>query len=288
MGLRSILRLCSDTITEWNRINAPRLAAAVAFYSMLSVLPLLMISVSVAVLVLGSRTEAQQMVKEMEYLLGPTHGRVVQALGLPVAGISSSEFFTDMAGLIILFFGASGVVVELRDSLNEVWNIAPAACLRSMIRSRVLSFVAIAGIGVFFLILFLLSAAIAVAGRLFSQFLPAPEWVLHLGSEGLSFFASTALFGLLYKALPDTQIEWRDVAVGSAITSALFSMGKFLIGFYVGKAAVGSAYGAAASLVAFLLWVYYSAQIFFLGAVFTRLFAENRGSRAIAEGLASS
>jgi len=125
-----------------------------------------------------------------------------------------------------------------------------------------------------------LSAAIAAAGKFFAHYLPAPEMVLHTGNLVFSFLVVTVLFALLYKLVPDVHIEWQDVWIGAGVTSLLFSVGKFLIGLYLGKAGVGSAYGAAGSLVVFLVWVYYSAQIFFLGAEFTHVFAERHGSRA--------
>jgi membrane protein len=138
----------------------------------------------------------------------------------------------------------------------------------------------VVGIGFLLIVSLLMSTLIAAAGKFFEQFLPAPEVVLHLGSLLISFLAVTVLFALLYKVVPDVRIEWQDVWIGAAVTSLLFSIGKFLIGLYLGKASVGSAYGAAGSLVVFLVWLYYSAQIFFLGAQFTRVFSERRGSRA--------
>ena len=172
---------------------------------------------------------------------------------------------------------------ELRDSLNLVWGVkGPRAArnLKGMIKFRFASFAMVLGIGFLLLVSLVLSAAIAAAGKLFGGYLPAPELVLHLGNIVFTFLAVTILFALLYKVVPDIHIEWRDVWIGAAVTSILFSVGKFLIGLYIGKASVGSAYGAAGSLVVFMVWVYYSAQIFFLGAEFTHVFAERHGSRA--------
>lgn len=149
-----------------------------------------------------------------------------------------------------------------------------------MVRYRFVSFAMVVGIGFLLIVSLLVSTAIAAAGKFFEQFLPAPEALLHAGSTLISFLSLTILFALLYKVVPDVRIEWQDVWIGAAVTSLLFSIGKFLIGLYLGKASVGSAYGAAGSLVVFLVWVYYSAQIFFLGAQFTHIFAERSGSRA--------
>jgi membrane protein len=148
-----------------------------------------------------------------------------------------------------------------------------------MVRYRFISFAMVLGIGFLLMVSLLLSAAIAAAGKFFEQLLPAPEALLHLGSTVISFVV-TLLFALLYKVVPDVHIEWEEVWIGAGVTSLLFSIDKFLIGLYLGKASAGSAYGAAGSLAVFLVWVYYSAQIFFLGAQFTHVFSERRGSRA--------
>jgi membrane protein len=149
-----------------------------------------------------------------------------------------------------------------------------------MIRYRFFSFAMVLGVGFLLLVSLLVSAGIAAAGKLFESYLPISEAALHLGSTLATFVTVTVLFALLYKLVPDAHIDWRDVWVGAAGTALLFSAGKLAIGLYLGRAGVGSAYGAAGSLVVFIIWVYYSAQIFFLGAVFTRIFAERRGSRA--------
>jgi len=149
-----------------------------------------------------------------------------------------------------------------------------------MIKYRFFSFAMVLGIGFLLLVSLVLSAAIAAAGKFFQGYLPLPEGMLHLVSTVVTFVAVTVLFALLYKFVPDIHIEWRDVGIGAAVTSLLFSVGKFLIGLYLGKASVGSAYGAAGSVIVFIVWVYYSAQIFFMGAEFTHVFAERHGSLA--------
>ena len=194
----------------------------------------------------------------------------------PAAGIVATA-----AGLITLLFGASGVFVELRDSLNDLWCVkTPKTGFRGMIISRFFSFAMVLAIGFLLLVSLVLSAGLAVIGKFVGSYMPLHEMLLHLGSIAVSFAVFTALFALIYKVIPDAHVEWRDVWIGAAVTSFLFSVGKFLIGFYLGKAAVGSAYGAAGSLVVFLVWVYYSGQIFFLGAEFTHIFSERHGSRA--------
>ena len=279
MPLTTIWDLFREGIAGWNRINAPRLGAALAFYTMLSIAPLLVICVSIAGLVFGAEAAESRVAAQIQELVGPIGAQAIRSL-LTHPG-ETSGVVAGIVGLATLWFGASGVLVELQDSLNLVWCVKSRyAGLRGLVQSRFLSFAMILGIGFLLLVSLLMSAAIAATGKFFGQFLPAPEGLLHLASLVLSLVVITVLFALLYKIVPDTRIEWRDVWVGATVTSALFTMGKFLIGYYIGKSGIGSAYGAAASLVVFLVWIYYSAQIFLLGAEFTRVYADRRGSRS--------
>lgn len=187
-------------------------------------------------------------------------------------------------GLITLLFGASGVMVELRDALNFIWDV-PSPELSGMKRAwsfvedRLFSFALVLAVGFLLVVSLAVSAWIAALGALSAHYLPANEALLHALNFILSFAVITALFAAIYKFLPNARIEWRDVILGGAVTSALFSVGKLGLGIYLGKAAFASAYGAAASVVALIVWVYYSAQIFFLGAEFTHVFAHCHGSR---------
>jgi membrane protein len=276
---RTIWDLFREAIAGWNRINAPRLGAALAFYTMLSMAPLLVICVSIAALIFGAEAAEGRVAEQIQDLVGPTGAQAIRSVVTHPG--TASGVVAGIVGLGTLLFGASGVLVELQDSLNLVWGVKSRfAGLKGLVQSRFLSFAMILGIGFLLLVSLLMSAAIAAAGKFFGQFLPAPEMWLHLGGNVLSFLVITVLFALLYKIVPDTRIEWRDVWVGAAVTSILFSAGKFLIGFYIGKSGIGSAYGAAASLVVFIVWIYYSAQVFFLGAEFTRVYADRRGSRS--------
>jgi membrane protein len=281
MTSRAIRSLVAETVSDWSAINAPRLGAALAFYTTLSMAPLLVCSIGIAGLIFGRQAAQGRIVAQIGSLVGPQGGAVIQSMLLDSARKSSSGIVWAVAGVFMLLFGASAVFGELRDSLNLVWGVRVAGGgFRGMVRYRFVSFAMVLGIGFLLIVSLLVSTAIAATGKFFEQFLPAPEALLHVGSTLLSFLAVTVLFALLYKFVPDVRIEWQDVWIGAAVTSLLFSVGKFLIGLYLGKASVGSAYGAAGSLVVFLVWVYYSAQIFFLGAQFTHIFAERRGSRA--------
>lgn len=281
MSATSVWGLIKQTALKWNEINAPRLGAALAFYTLLSVAPLIVVCIAIAGLIFGPEAAQHQIAYQIQTVVGHEGGKALESVlrnaYKPAAGISAA-----LIGFLTLLFGASGVFGELRDSLNAVWGVqsTSGAGLMGMVKYRFVSFAMVLGIGFLLLVSLVLSAAISAIGKFFQSHLPVPEAALQVGSILVSFLAVTILFALLYKVVPDVHIEWRDVAIGAAVTSLLFSVGKFLIGLYLGKASVGSAYGAAGSLVVFIVWVYYSAQIFFLGAEFTRVFAERHGSRA--------
>jgi membrane protein len=281
VSAKSVWDLMKETVAKWSEVNATRLGAALAFYTLLSIAPLLVVCIGIAGLIFG-RAEAQEQISaQLTSLVGPQSAEALKSLlqhaAKPASGITATA-----VGMMTLLFGASGVFGELRDSLNTIWGVksTSGSGLMGMVKYRFFSFAMVLGIGFLLLVSLIFSAAVAAAGKFFAGYLPAPEAVLHLLSTFVSFLTVTILFTLLYKVVPDVHIWWRDVIIGAAVTSILFSIGKFLIGFYLGKASVGSAYGAAGSLVVFIVWVYYSAQIFFMGAEFTHVFAERHGSRA--------
>jgi membrane protein len=277
--MRSVRELIAATFSQWMNINAPRLGAALAFYTMLSLAPLLVTCVGIAGLVFGHAAAEGKVLAQLKDLVGNQGGQAIQAALLHASNTSSGIAATTV-GLFLLLFGASGVFGELRDSLNLVWGVNSQSGLKNILRYRFFSFAMVLGIGFLLMVSLVFGALIAAAGKYLSGFMPAPEAVLHLLNFGFSFLSVTILFALMYKLVPDAKIEWQDVWIGAAVTSVLFTVGKFLIGLYLGKASVGSAYGASGSLVVFLVWVYYSAQIFFLGAEFTHAFSERHGSRA--------
>lgn len=279
--LSAVWDLIKRTASNWSDMNAPRLGAALAFYTMLSIAPLLVLSVALAGLVFGPAAAEGRVVAQLQSIMGYQGSIVLQDL-LAHGRRLSSGIAALAIGVLLLVYGASSVFAELRDSLNLVWGFKTVTGpgVMGIIRSRFVSFAMVVGIGFLLLVSLLFSAAIAAAGKFFGGILPIPEPVLQAANAIISFVAVTILFALLYKVIPEVCIEWRDVWIGATVTSALFSLGKLIIGLYIGKAGVGSAYGAAGSLVAFLIWVYYSAQIFFFGAEFTHQFSERHGSRA--------
>lgn len=234
---------------------------------------------------LGKEAAQGQIMAQIQSTVGAEGAKAIQTViqhaDQPKAGIIAT-----MLGLITLFLGASGVFTELRDSLNRIWEVIakPASGIWGMIRDRLLSFGMVLAIGFLLLVSLMLSAAIAAAGTFVGGMLPIPEAILHIVNIVFSYDVIAALFGLIYRFLPDDRIEWSDVAIGSIVTALLFTLGKFAIGLYLGKASVGSAYGAAGSLVVLLAWIYYSAQIFFFGAEFTHVYAIRHGSHQGIEG----
>jgi len=279
---QSLKELIQGVISTWSEINAPRLGAALSFYTMLSIAPLLVVSIAIAGRVFGEQAARGQIVWQIENLVGHDGGQAIQTM-LEHAHRPGAGIVAGVIGILTLLFGASGVFLELRDALNLIWGIRAkqSSGLRAMIRDRFTAFAMVVGIGFLLMVSLLANAAITAAGNFFGGFLPVPQGLLQVINIVVSLIGVTICFALLYKVVPDARIEWRDVALGAAVTAGLFTVGKFLIGLYIGKAALGSTFGAAGSLVVFLVWVYYSAQVFYLGAEFTHAFAERHGSRAL-------
>jgi membrane protein len=275
--------LLKGTVNAWIDDNAPRLGASLAFYTLLSLAPLLIVVVAVAALAFGQKAAQGQLIWEIQDLVGAEGARAIQSLiqsaYKPAAGTTAT-----VLGVITLVLGASAVVVELRDALNTIWHV-PAASFSTfrnflrLLKERFYLFGLTLGVGFLLLVSLALNAAIAALGSLFGSLLPASESVLHVAVFLISFLVITFLFAAIYKILPDVRLKWSDVIVGACFTSLLFTIGKQIIGIYLGKASFGSTYGAAGSLVIVLVWVYYSSQLFFLGAEFTKIYTETFGSR---------
>lgn len=277
-----IQALFSDAFAGWTRHKAPRLGASLAFYTLLSLTPLLLVVVSTVGMVLGQKSAESSIIQQAQQLIGSQGAKVVGAL-LVGSENKTHGIVATIIGLVTLLFGASGVLIELRDALNTIWE-APTRQLKgfqnvtSFIKERLFSFALVLAIGFVLLVSLAVNAFIAAVGSLSSSVLPGYETILHIANAVVSFIIITGLFAAIYKVMPDVRIEWRDVMMGGAVTSFLFTIGKLLIGLYLGKASFASTYGAAASVVVFIVWVYYSAQIFFLGAEFTKAFADRYGS----------
>jgi membrane protein len=280
---RDVRDILEDSFEEWSKHNAPRLGAALSFYTLLSMAPLLLAPVSIAGMIMGREAAVAGVIRQVDVLGGREAARVAIAL-LSSPPSAAHGILATVFGLITLLFGASGVLVELRDALNFIWDVHPPELSGmkrawSFVKDWLFSFALVLAVGFLLVVSLAVSAWIAALGALSAHYLPANEALLHAANLILSFVVIAALFAAIYKFLPDARIEWHDVALGGAVTSVLFSLGKLGLGIYLGKAAFASAYGAAASVVVLIVWVYYSAQIFFLGAEFTHVFANRHGSR---------
>ncbi len=267
------------TFAAWNLHDAPRLGASLAFYTMLSLAPLVILVVALVALALGHSEAQEQILNEVRNLIGP-EGALAVKTAIEHAQEPSSGLFASAMGVLTLFFGASGVFLELRSALNTIWEVPPSPSVgfKTLILERFFSFGMVLAIGFLLLVSLVLSAALAAAGSYFGEILPVPEFVLSAVNFLVSFVAIAVLFGLIFRFVPDKTIPWRQVWLGALATAFLFTVGKALIGLYLGKASVGSAYGAAGSLIVVIVWVYYSSQIFFFGAEFTHTLAKRSKS----------
>ena len=280
MNIKQILNLIKATFTAWIDDNAPSMGAALAYYTVFSIAPLLLIVISIAGLIFGVDVARGEIFAQLQGLMGTTGALVVQGL-LESVSKPAESVTAAIVGVILLLIGATTVFAELQDDLDRIWR-APKrtqdAGIFGLIRTRVLSFGMILGIGFLLIVSLIFSAALAALGKwwepLFGGF-----WLLaNLVDVTLSFVLITIAFAMIYKLMPRMKIDWRDVWIGALVTAFLFTIGKFLIGFYIGRSGIASGFGAAGSLVVVLVWIYYSAQIFLMGAEFTRIYSYTLGS----------
>jgi len=280
LGFASFGNLLKLTAQEWWNDNTLRLAASLAFYTIFSFAPMLLIVVAIAGLVFDSGSATNQLIRQVEGLVGPEGATVVRGILEGIGGEDSGTLAT-ILGVLTLIIGSTAVFGELQAALNQIWDVKAEpkhGLVGSLIRERLLSFGVVIGIGFLLLVSLVLSAALSAAQEWMAQGLPNLGWLWQALNLLLSFIMTTALFVLMYKILPDVELAWRDVFIGAAMTAVLFGVGKFIIGFYLGRASVGSYYGAAGSFVVLLVWVYYSALVCFFGAEFTHVYAKRLGA----------
>jgi membrane protein len=276
------LSMLRAAASKWDAHNAPRLGASLAYYTLLSLAPLSILLVAICRLVFTRSAAESNLLRQLQAIVGHSAATTLQSV-FDATHHSGSGVIAGVAAIVTLFLGASGVFVELRDSLNLIWDarLSTWRGWRALVTQRLTSFAAVLALGFLLLASLILSAALGVIGR-FLDLVPAGAAI---GGEVLNLvvspLAAAVLFALIFKFVPDVPIAWRDVVVGAVVTSILFTIGRGALSFYLRTAGIGSAYGAAGSLVAFVVWVYYSAQIFFFGAILTRVYADKRGSRAL-------
>lgn len=280
MRFRSVRALFVEGFTGWREHKASRMAAALAYYTVFSLAPILVISIAVAGLVFGQDAAEGRIVGQISGLVGQKSASALEAM-IAAARKPSAGILATVLGIATLVFGATGVFGELQESLNTIWGVKPkpGRSFIRMLKTRFISFTMVLGVGFLLLVSLVVSAAIAALGSWMSALLPLPEVVLQLVNVAVSVGVVTLLFAMIFRVLPDVEIAWRDVWVGAAFTAILFALGKLAIGLYLGKTSTASSYGAAGALVLILVWVYYSAQILFFGAELTRAYAYQHGSR---------
>jgi membrane protein len=281
MQLKETWKLIKTAVSSWIDDYAPSMGAALAYYTMFSIAPLLLIVISVAGLFFGQEAVQGEIFGQLQGMMGEEGAAAIQGLlestSQPSKGISGT-----VIGIVLLLVGATTVFAELQSDLDRIWR-APepegGSGIWNLIRSRILSIGMILGIGFLLMTSLVISAALSALGKWWSPMLGDWEFVANIIHFIISFALVTAIFAMIYKFMPRVDIAWHDVWIGAIVTALLFTIGKFLIGLYVGKAGVASGFGAAGSLVVVLVWVYYSAQIFLLGAEFTWAYAHAHGSR---------
>lgn len=278
LNWKSLLALLKDTLNGWSEHGSLRLGAGLAYYTVFSIAPLFLIVLAIAGFWFGADAAQRELFAQLDGLVGEAGAKAIQAL-VTSADKSQAGAWATVVATTTLFAGATGVFAQLQDALNLIWEVRPRAGTgwRHFVTTRILSFAMILAVGFLLLVSLVISAGLAAAGKFMNGLIPAHEVFWQAVNFIISFGMITLLFATIFKYLPDVRIAWRDVWLGALFAAFLFNVGKFALGFYLGRSSVASAYGAAGSLVVILMWVYYSSQTLFLGAEFTRARAKARG-----------
>jgi membrane protein len=274
-------QLAKESIIAWSNDNAASMGAAIAYYALFSLAPVLIIATAIAGLFFGEEAAQGEIFGRISGVLGDEAAVAVQGL-IKSVNEPAKSFFALLTGLVAMIIGASAVFGELQSSMDRIWRTpadAHASSILGMIRARLLALSMVLGVAFLLLVFLVISAAISAAGALWSAMFGGWELVLQIVNIIVSLIVFTGVFAMIYRFLPRESVSWRDVWMGAAITALLFVTGNFFIGLYIGKSSVASGFGAAGAFVALLVWVYYSAQIFLLGAEFTRIHAHKFRSR---------
>ena len=278
INFKGILNLLKETASEWMSDKAPRLGAALAYYTVFSIAPLIIIAITIAGLIF--QDSQQQVIAQVQSLVGEEGAKTIQSM-ITAAQKPAQSTIATLLGFALLIFGAAGVFIQLKDALNTIWDVDETSAkggIWAFVKKYFLSFSMVLGIGFLLLVSLLLEAGLAIAGEFVKDRIPGMDVIMQTLAVVISFGVVSLLFAMLFKFLPDVKVAWHDVWIGAVLTAALFVIGKIGLGVYLGKAATASAYGAAGSLVIILLWVYYSAQILFFGAEFTQVYSKYHGS----------
>jgi membrane protein len=285
MRPKQALSLVKQSVSAWSDDRASSMGAALSYYALFSIAPLLVIAIAIAGLVFGADAVRGAVFAQLSDLMGADGAKAIQEM-LAHASHPATGALATLGSAVMLLFGASTVFGELQNSLDAIWHAPVPRNEKSwwrLIRARLLSFGMVLAFGFLIMLSLLLSTALAALGKWWAPVFGGYEALAHVFDLAVSFVSITVAFAMIYKFIPRTPVRWRDVWIGAAVTSFLFAVGKLAIGLYLGKSSVGSAFGAFGSLVVVMVWVYYSAQIFLLGAEFTRIYAREYGSRRKAE-----
>jgi membrane protein len=279
MYRKLILKMLNDTFADWKKDNVLMLAAALSYYTVFALAPVLVIAIAIAGLAFGQDAARGQIVVQSRGLIGDQSAQVIQII-IENAGKSGGGILATIVGMILLIGGATGIFSMLQGALNTIWDVKPRSGkgILWIIKDRLPSFLMVLGAGFLLLASLVISAGLSVLGTYLKGTINVYP-LLQPINIAASFLAIAFIFALIYKIIPNIDISWSDVWIGAAVTSALFTLGKSLMGFYLEHSAIGSIFGAAGSLAVLLLWIYYSANILLLGAEFTQVYARTMGSR---------
>jgi membrane protein len=273
-------QLLKITCLEWWKDDAFRLAASLAFYTIFSIAPILLIAVGVAGFFFTRETASARIAGEVQRMVGADGAQAVRQVIEASKGLGSGVWAVTV-GIGTLIVGATAVFGELQNALNKLWDVESEpkrGLIMKLVMDRARSFAIALGVGFLLLVSLVFSAVISGVQDSLTQWMPSLPWLWQTANIGASFLVAALLFAMIYRFLPDVRLGWKDVWVGAAATALLFTVGKYLIGLYLGRTAVASAFGAAGSFVVLLFWVYYSALISFLGAEFTQVYARRHGA----------
>jgi membrane protein len=275
--------LIRAAVRNWQNDRAPRMGAALAYYIALSLAPTVLILLAIAGLAFGAQATEGRLVSQIQGLVGYEGAKAIQTM-IEGARRPSRGIAATVLGLVTVFFAASAVVSELRDAMNTIWRVpedttsSTVQSIFNLVKERLLSFALVLASGLFLVVSLIVNAWIFAAGKYLNSGIAPPEALLQTTDWVVSFVVLTVLFAFIFKVLPRVPLHWGDVTMGAVATSLLFAAGKFLLGLYLGRSSFTDTYGAAGSLIIILVWVYYSAQVLFLGAEFTRAYACRFGS----------
>lgn len=279
ISFKTIWDIIKEIVDEYSDVKAPKLGAALAYYTVFSLAPLLVIAIAVAGFVFGAEAASGTIYTQIKGLIGPAGAALIET-AIKNSANKSSGLIATIISLVTLGIGATAVFIELQDSLDMIWKVKPkpSNAIWGFIKARLISFALVVSVGFLLLVSLIVSAGLAALGEFMNNLGTIPIPILAILNIIISLLVIITLFAMIYKILPDVELSWKDVRAGALFTAILFQLGKYLIGLYLGSSSISSTYGAAGALAVLLVWIYYSSQILFLGAIFTYVYANRFGS----------